>query len=235
VSAASYSRAGLAPESIAAAFGANLATDIQFAAKQPLPTTLAGTRVLIKDITGVVRLAPLFFVSPGQLNYQIPIGVAAGSAIITYSGGDGSVSIGTERIEAVAPGLFAANSSGRGVAAAFAVRVKADGSQVSEPVARFDAAQNMIVAIPIDLGPATETVFLVLYGTGIRNRSAQSAVTVRIGGDDASVQYASVAPGFVGLDQVNMIIPRSLAGRGEVGIELIADGKRANEVKVAIK
>jgi uncharacterized protein (TIGR03437 family) len=235
VSAASYSRAGLAPESIAAAFGTNLATDIQFAEKQPLPTTLAGTRVLIKDITGVVRLAPLFFVSPGQINYQIPMGVAAGSAIITYSGGDGSVSIGTERIEAVAPGLFAANSSGRGVASAFAIRVRADGSQSLEPVARFDFAQNMIVAIPIDLGPATETVFLILYGTGIRNRSAQSAVTVRIGGEDASVQYASVAPGFVGLDQVNMIIPRSLAGRGEVGIELIADGKRANEVKVAIK
>jgi len=235
VSAASFSRAGLAPESIAAAFGTGLATSTQAATTQPLPTALAGTRILVKDSADVVRLAPLFFVSPGQINYQIPPGVLPGAAIIAIAAGDSSVSVGTEQIAAVAPGLFAANANGQGVVAAVAVRVKADGSQSFEPVARFDASQNMIVTIPIDLGPPADTVVLVLFGTGIRNRSAQSAVSVRLGGEDASVQYASAAPGFVGLDQVNAIAPRSLAGRGEVGIELIADGKRANEVKVSFK
>lgn len=235
VSAASFSRAGLAPESIAAAFGTSLATSTQSAMTQPLPTSLAGTRLMVKDAAGVFRLAPLFFVSPGQINYQIPPGVMPGAAVITISGGDGSVSIGTEQIEAVAPGFFAANADGQGVAAAVAVRVKADGSQSFEPVARFDAAQNKIVAVPIDLGPETDTVVLVLFGTGIRNRSSLSAVSVRLGGAVAPVQYASTAPGFVGLDQVNALVPRSLAGRGEVNIDLIADGKRANEVKVAIR
>jgi uncharacterized protein (TIGR03437 family) len=235
VSAASFSREGLAPESMAAAFGMGLATGTESATAQPLPTSLAGTRLLVRDVAGVFRPAPLFFVSPGQVNYQIPPGVAAGAGVVNVSAGDGSVLIGTEQIEAVAPGLFAANATGQGVAAAVAVRVKADGSQTFEPVAQFDAAQNMVVAIPIDLGPPTDAVVLILYGTGIRNRSALSAVSVRIGGEVAPVQYASAAPGFVGLDQVNALAPRALAGRGDVDIELIADGKRANIVRVSIK
>ena len=235
VSAASFSRTGLAPESMAAAFGTSLATGTALATAQPLPTSLAGTRLLVKDGAGVIRFAPLFFVSPGQVNYQVPPGVAAGAAVVTVAGGDGSVSIGTEQIAAVAPGLFAANATGQGVAAAVAVRVKADGSQSVEPVAQFDAAQNMIVAIPIDLGPATDTIILVLFGTGIRNRSALSAVSARLGGEASPVQYASAAPGFVGLDQVNALAPRALAGRGDVDIELIADGKRANVVRVRFK
>ena len=70
VSAASFAAGGsLAPESIAAAFGANLATDTQTAPSLPLPTQLAGVSVKVRDSAGAERLAPLFFVSPGQINY----------------------------------------------------------------------------------------------------------------------------------------------------------------------
>lgn len=236
VSAASFSRAGgLAVESIAAAFGSGLATGVQIASSTPLPTTLGGTRVVVRDSAGVDRLAPLFFVAPSQVNYQIPPGVAAGNATVAISAADGAISAGAEQIAAVAPGLFAANSSGQGAAAAVAVRVKADGTQIFEPVARFDAAQNRFVTIPIDLGPATDTVVLVLYGTGVRNRSAQSAVSVKLGGEDAMALYASSAPGFVGLDQVNVIVPRNLIGRGEIDVALTADGKAANTVRINIR
>ena len=50
-----------------------------------------------------------------------------------------------------------------------------------------------------------------------------------------SAQTVKIAPGFVGLDQINAVAPRALAGRGDVEIELIADGKRANEVRVSFK
>jgi len=236
VSAASFSRSGgLAVESIAAAFGTGLATGTEVATSLPLPTTLAGTRVVVRDSAGVERLAPLFFVAPTQVNYQIPPGTAAGTATVAISSADGAVSAGTEQIAPVAPGLFAANANGRDVAAAVAVRVKADGSQSFEPVTRFDAAQNRFVAVPIDLGPPTDTVVLVLFGTGIRNRSAQSAVNVKLGGVDAPVQYASAAPGFVGLDQVNAVVPRTLAGRGEIDVALTADGRAANTVRVSFR
>ncbi len=235
VSAASFAGPELAVESIVAAFGGGLATNTQVASSVPLPIELAGTRILVRDSAGAERAAPLFFVAPSQVNYQMPAGLAAGPAKLTISGGDGALSVGTAAISSVAPGLFSANANGQGVAAAVAVRVKADGSQLFEPVVRFDSAQNRFVPIPIDLGPPGETVAVVLFGTGLRNRSAQTSVNVKLGGADAPVQYASFAPGFVGLDQVNVVVPRSLAGRGEVEVALAADGKPANAVSISIR
>jgi uncharacterized protein (TIGR03437 family) len=235
VSAASYSGLALATGSIAAAFGANLATTTQLAPEVPLPTSLAGATVKIKDSSGTERLAPLFFVSPAQINYQNPPGTIAGEATVTITSGDGAVSIGTVQVAPVAPGLFAANADGQGVAAAITLRIRADNSQVFEPVSRFDSEQNKIVPVPIDLGPASEQVFLVLYGTGIRYRSSLSTVTVNLGGFDAQVGYAGTQDDFIGLDQINVRIPRELAGRGDVFVNLRADGIVANTVLVNIK
>lgn len=234
VSAASYSSASLAPESIVAAFGSNLATATTAATTNPLPTSPAGTTVKIRNNAGAERQAPLFFVSPTQINYQIPQGTANGAVTITFTSGDGSVSTGTTLISTVAPGLFTANASGQGVAATVALRVKADDSQSYEPVARFDPAQNKFVAVPIDLGPETDRVFLILFGTGIRFRGSLSAVTAKIGGVDGQVTFAGALDSFVGLDQINVRLSRSLIGRGEVDVVLMLDGQAANTVKVSI-
>lgn len=72
--------------------------------------------------------------------------------------GDGFISSGAIRIDPVAPGLFTANANGQGVAAAVALRVKADGTQIFEPVAQWDETQNRFVSLPIDLGPAGGSV-----------------------------------------------------------------------------
>ncbi|MGH7187514.1 MAG: hypothetical protein ACREIB_14700, partial [Pseudomonadota bacterium] len=156
VSAASYISTSLAPESIVSVFGSGLATATLAASSTPLPTTLAGTTVKVRDSAGTERLAPLFFVSPTQINYQMPPGTAVGAATITVTSGDGAIFTGTAQIAPVAPGLFSANASGQGVAAAVALRIKADGAQSFEPVARFDAAQNKFVTMPIDLGPESD-------------------------------------------------------------------------------
>ncbi|MCI0351571.1 MAG: hypothetical protein L0Z53_19280 [Acidobacteriales bacterium] len=235
VSAASYSGATLARGSIVAAFGADLASATVAATTTPLPTTLGGTTVKVRDSAGAERLAPLFFVSPTQINYQIPAGTATGPAMVTITTGDSIASAGTVQIAAVAPGLFTANASGQGFAAAVALRVKADGTQSFEPVARFDAAVQQFVAIPIDLGPESDQVFLILFGTGIRLRSSLSAVSANLGGVDAQVAFAGAQDGFVGLDQVNVRLPRSLIGRGAVDVALTVDGQAANTVKVSIK
>jgi uncharacterized protein (TIGR03437 family) len=235
VSAASFSLMGLASEAITASFGARLATATQTAPSVLLPTTLAGATVKVKDSAGIERFAPLFFVSPTQVNYQIRPGTAAGPATVTITSGDGTVSTGLALIKAVAPGLFTANGNGQGVAAAVAVRVKADGSQQLEPVAQFDAAQNKFIARPLDLGPETEQVFLILFGTGIRQRSSLSAVIATIGGAYAQVSFAEAQPGLVGVDQVNVLVPRSLAGRGEVDVLLTVEAQMANAVRVNIR
>jgi uncharacterized protein (TIGR03437 family) len=235
VSAANFAGAELASESIVAAFGDKLATRVQTALSIPLPTTLAGTFVKIKDSASVERLAPLFFVAPSQVNLQVPAGTANGAATITITSGDGTVSTGTMNITTVAPSLFTANATGHGIAAAIAVRVRSDGTQVIEPVAQFDASQNRFVHVPIDLGAASDQVFLILYGTGFRHRSSLSAVSATIGGTNADVLYAGLVDGFVGLDQANIRIPRTLAGRGVVDVLLTVDGKPANAVTVQIK
>lgn len=235
VSAASFLGAELASESIVAAFGVNLATSVEIANTIPLPTTLAGTKVSVKDSLGTTRLAPLFFVAPTQVNYQMPPGTANGPATVTITSGDGKASVGVQQIATVAPGLFTASATGVGAPAATILRVKADGTQIFEPIATFDAVQNKFVPIPIDLGPAEEQVFVLLFGTGFRFNSGLSSVVVTIGGANAEVLYAGLQSDFVGLDQSNVRIPRSLIGRGEVDLVMTVNGKIANTVRVSIK
>lgn len=236
VSAASF-QAGkpLSGESIVAAFGANLADVTQIGTTIPLPTNLGGTQASVKDSAGNERPAPLFFVSPTQVNYLIPQGTVSGNATVTITNWSGIVSRSTVQVNAVAPGIFAANANGRGVPAAVVERIRANGSRNTEPVARFDQAQNQFVALPIDLGAADDQIFLALFGTGFRFRSSLSAVTATIGGATAEVTFAGAQGDFVGLDQANIRINRSLMGRGDVDVVMTVDGQTTNTVRVNIK
>lgn len=235
VSAASFLGNELADASIIAGFGLNLATQTQSAPSQPLPINLAGTTVKIRDSAGTERMAPLFYVSAGQINYQAPPGTADGLATVVATSGDNKISVGALQVARVAPGAFSASSTGKGIAAAVILRVKPGNVQVFEPMVRFDSGQGKFVPVLVDLTAATDEVFLVMFGTGIRFRSAMSAVSATIGGTNAQILYADVAPNFTGLDQVNIHIPRSLIGRGEIDVVLTVNGKVANTVTLSIK
>src|SRR5262245_40703613 len=138
VSAASFSGPDVASEAIVAAYGSGLATSSQAAGSLPLPTDLAGTTIKIRDNEGNERLAPLFFVSPLQANFQIAPGTAGGAAFLTFTSGDGRISTGTPQIVRVAPGIFAANSDGQGVPAAVVCRADDPQLQTCRSVARLD-------------------------------------------------------------------------------------------------
>ncbi|HKA18190.1 MAG TPA: hypothetical protein VKN18_07730 [Blastocatellia bacterium] len=177
----------------------------------------------------------MFFVSPSQVNFQIPPGTATGPATVRAMTQAGTGFLGSTLISNTAPGLFSANGNGQGPAAAVALRVLANGAQLFEPVVRFDAAQNRFVAVPIDLGPEGDQVFLVLFGTGFRFRSTLGNVSVTLGGTDAQVTLAGAQGDLIGVDQLNVRVPRSLAGRGEVEVALTVDSKSANKVMVIFK
>src|SRR5262249_28672298 len=113
VNAASYV-GPLAPATIAAAFGSNLATRIEGAQSLPLPTQLAGVTVRVIDANNVQHSAPLFFVSPGQVNYLIPEQAAPGAAQLIVNNGAGAVSQGQLQIATSSPAVFTASFSGRG-------------------------------------------------------------------------------------------------------------------------
>jgi uncharacterized protein (TIGR03437 family) len=239
VSGASYaSGAALSSESIASIFGNGLASTTATAppnAANQLPTTLGDVSVTVRDANGTTRNAPLFYVSPLQINAQIPAGTSLGVATLTALQSGTSVAQGTVTVETVAPGLFTANANGAGLAAALIQRVRGDGSQSYEATWQYDAAQQKVVAVPIDLGPASDNVYLLLFGTGFRGRSSLSSVECSIGGASAQVFYAALQGEYLGLDQANVLIPRSLIGRGDVELVFRVDAKLANTVTINIK
>lgn len=235
VSAASFVGNNVAPDSIVAAFGKNLGTNTQAATTTPLPTALADLRLRLKDSAGAERDAPLFFVSPIQINFLVPNNAAAGLATLTLADAGGTVASSTLNISNIAPSLFSADASGKGLAAAVVLRVRANGAQTTEAIARWEATQNRFVAVPIDLSAENEQVYLILFGTGFRYHSGLSNVRVQLGGVETSVLYAGAQGDFAGLDQLNIALPRTLAGRGEIQIALTVDGQLANNLQLQIK
>ena len=236
VSAASYLPAApVASESIVSAFGINLATETKLADKIPLPTTLANVAVKIKDSTNYEVPAPLFFVSPNQINYQIPPELARGLATVTVVNGAEILAVGDVQITKTAPGLFSANADAAGVAAAVIQRRKADGSDVFELVARYDEVQKRFVPNLIDVSEPTEQVFLLLFGTGIRFRNTDVSVSAQIGGVEAEVLYAGKQPDFIGVDQINLRLASGLAGRGQVNIVVNIGEQATNTVSITCK
>jgi uncharacterized protein (TIGR03437 family) len=217
----------LAPGAIAAAYGTNLAPSLVINQSATLPTSIGNVSVTVTDSAGTARKAGLFFVSSGQIDYQVPPGTAPGVARVTIGNATGAALIGS-----VAPGLFSANASGSGVAAAIAVRVAADGTQT--PLSVFQCASTC-VSTPLDLGSASDTLVVELYGTGIQGASSIANVVAQANGIAIPVQYAGPQMQYPGLDQVNLIIPRSLAGAGEIPVIVTVDGQTANAVTINLK
>lgn len=95
-------------------------------------------KVTVRDSAGTDRDAAVLFSGFGQVNFQIPPGTANGDATVKVASGDAAIATGAVQIVTIAPGVFTANASGRGVAAAVVQRVRADGSQAFEMLARYD-------------------------------------------------------------------------------------------------
>ncbi|MGH9938256.1 MAG: choice-of-anchor V domain-containing protein [Blastocatellia bacterium] len=232
VSAASFApMVPIAANSIVAGFGTNLATSGPPATTIPLPTQLGGAEVRVRDTSGMERLAGLFFAGSGQINYMVPARTANGAATITVRRDGVDTAQGTVTIEMVSPGLFSANASGRDAAAAVVFR-RRGAVDTFETAVQFNSMTSRFDPLPIDLGPEGDLVALIQFGTGFRSATMATAT---IGGTPAQVIFIGEAPGFVGLDQANIIIPRSLIGRGLVDVVLIVDGKTANTVQINIK
>jgi uncharacterized protein (TIGR03437 family) len=126
------------------------------------------------------------------------------------------------------------NGTGSGVAAATAIEVPTAQPQQQIPVTVFQCSASTCTPVPINLG-VSGAIYLTLYGTGIRNRSALANVQATINGDAVPVQYAGAQPTYPGLDQVNVSLPAALAGTGNANIVLTVDGQISNTVMIAIQ
>lgn len=209
--------ADVAPDSLASLYGLNLS---------------AGA-VVVTDSASTPRQATVTYSSSSQVNLIVPAATASGQATVSAPTRLGSENA-SATVQSVAPALFTMSGTGVGVAAAIAVRVQAANPQLQSPVTVFQCAAGTCTAVPIALGADTP-VYLSLYGTGIRGRNALANVSVTIAGVSATVLYAGPAPGFPGLDQVNVALPLALAGAGESNIALSVDGQVANYVTISIQ
>jgi endoglucanase len=220
LSAASASVARAAPGSLVSIYGVEFTVQTAQATATPWPVALADITVQVTDASGATASAGLLYVSPGQINLQMPALAATGRATITVLRGSSRVASGTIQLTATAPAIFTANGAGYGAAAAQVIRLKGDGSIVYESA-----------AAPIDFGPESDRLFLALYGTGVRCNS----VSLSLAALQVPVQSAGAQGQFPGLDQINVGLPRSLAGQGETGVALTCDGIRANGVTVTFR
>lgn len=227
-SAANPGAVALAPNSLATANGTGLATTLAGSAPLPLPPSFGGSSVAIVDSTGKSFAAPLLYVSPTQINFQIPGGVAAGPAQVTITSSDGTKSTSSITVASVAPGIFTLNNVS--LAAADVIRISGN-ARTSEQV-YSQSSSGAIVANPINLGASSDRVYLELYGTGFQ---AAGTATATIGGVSVPLLYAGPQGGFAGLDQVDIKLPSTLAGKGNVTVQLTAGGIAANPVQITIR
>jgi uncharacterized protein (TIGR03437 family) len=189
VNAAGF-QAPVAPGSVIAIFGTNLAASNLSAPSLPLPTTLGGTTVLVNGKLS----APLFYVSPGQINAQLPYETPPGSATLTVNGGTpasfpvapsapGILVYGTNRSVAVNQD-YTLNSPDHPALTGGWITVYLSGQGAVNPAVVSGAAS-----------PANPVALPVL------------AVSATIGGHAADVLFAGMTPGGAGLFQVNLKMP----------------------------
>ena len=219
VSAASLS-GPLAPDSFGSLFGSSLAATTETADPLSAPTILGGVSLLVTDSAGVAGMVPLLYVSPTQINFVVPAGTATGELSLEIVNEAARPSRTTAHVNNTAPGLFRHEN---GTPIGYALRFESGGRQtVLSP-------KNAIV---LD----DRTAYLVLYATGIRNRSSLANVQCTIGGIGVPVEYAGPeGSGIPGLDQVNLRLTSALKGLGAAELVVTVDGVLANSVAVDIQ
>ena len=218
VSAASYT-ADIAPDSLASIFGSGMANGI-YNAQLPLSKTLGGTQVTVNGVA-----VDLLYVSPTQINFLVPATLSAGTGTVEVKTGTTVVGKGTVTVSQVAPAFFTATANGKGTPAGFSTF---DGKALT---LLFNADGSARV---LDPGTAQRPNYLILFGTGFRKRSSLSNVQVKIGGIICQVDYAGAQSNYVGLDQINVVLPATARGSGLVNLTFVVDGRPANTVQVNI-
>jgi uncharacterized protein (TIGR03437 family) len=224
VAAANYQAA--TPGAIASLFGSNLSQATAAAMSVPIPTELSGVSVSANGI-----LAPLFYVSAAQINFQVPwemLGQTQANIVVTVNGSSSTAQ--TVGLYGPNPGIFTLNASGAGQGA-------------------IQIANTAIFAAPAH--PAMRGEYLTIDCSGLGDVSPRPATGapapisplsntlvspyVTIGGVIAPLSFSGLAPGFVGLYQVNVQVPNAAPSGGQVPVGISIGGVSSNVVTIAVQ
>jgi uncharacterized protein (TIGR03437 family) len=235
--AASYRSGPVAPGSIVSLFGQNFtasATTSHSAVSLPLPTKLGGVRVLIGE-----KEAPLFYVGSGQVNAQVPAELPADRRLQVQVETDG-VASAPEPLQTVTnqPGVFTLDpkyGKQQGailVANTDRLAMRQTPGVPSEPVGRGGYISIFCTGLgatdpPVpsgQAGPSSGPPALV-----------KLPVSVTIGAQSAAVSFAGLAPGLVGVYQVNALVPAGVTPGDEVPVVITQGGAQSNTVTIAVR
>jgi uncharacterized protein (TIGR03437 family) len=223
--AASYAANFVALGGYVAIFGGEMAGATSDNATSPLPTQVSGTQVLIAG-----KPLPLRYVSPDQINVQIPFNLPINSTqqLVVMRGA--AISVPQDVVVAAAqPAVYTQDSSGTGAGAI------------------QDANNNFALVTTGNPAKAGDVVVIYCNGLGAVNppvpegvaatgpSSTVSPVTATIGGLPATVNYAGVTPGFPGLYQVNAVVPAGLPAGTPVPVVLTIAGQSSPPVTMAVR
>jgi uncharacterized protein (TIGR03437 family) len=214
----------VAPGGIASVFGSNLAIGIAFAPSTPLPLVLNGTSVTVDGTN-----AALFYVSPNQINFQVPWSVAAGLRPVVVRNAAGQSQAVNVLVNLSAGGIFAQASNGRGPGA-----IQTFVGQGNTPLNTFTTAAapgGVIIVYASNLGAVQNTPGVGEVGNG---NPVQGAVTATVGGVAATVEFAGLVPGFVSLYQVNLRLPANIPQGCFLPVQVFVNGAPSNMVTIAV-
>ncbi len=220
----------VAAGSIAAVFGNSLSSATVSASNYPL-LALGGSTFQVGTLA-----APIFMVSCGQANVQIPWEIAGQTqAAVTATAGGVTSTVEPATVAPFAPGIFSVNQSGSGQGA---VEIAAT-AQLAAPVGFFGNR------------PVKRGEYIAIYGTGfgpVTNQPATgapalaaplswttSATTATIGGIVADVTFSGLVPGLTGLYQVNALVPASAPIGDQVQLVVRIGGVNSNTVTIAVQ
>jgi uncharacterized protein (TIGR03437 family) len=220
VNAASFA-AQVSPGALATVFGSNFTgSGLDAIASLPLPASLGGVSVKVNGVA-----AHLLYSSSNQINFQIPWETKPGSApVIVTVNGLASKQVNVT-VQAAAPGLFVSGSHA-------IVQNYPDYSlnSSSNPV----KASGTIIAYLTGAGAVSnQPADGAAAGSGSSLSTVTSPVSATIGGQNASVSSAALAPGFVGLWQANIVVPSALT-QGDFPLIVSVGGQASNSANVSV-
>lgn len=195
-----------------------------FAASVPLPKSLGGVSVTFNGTQ-----APLFYVSGMQINAQVPFEVTGTSADVRVSLGTAQSEPARVGLALVSPGVFTKDSSGKGAAAV----LNEDGS-VNAPE-NPEARGKVIQIFATGQGPVQPTVQTGAAAPALPPAQTPNLPNVLMSGRVAEVTFSGLAPGFVGLWQINARIPADAPTGSAVVLEVRIEGRSANVTRIAVK
>jgi uncharacterized protein (TIGR03437 family) len=225
IDAAGFSVSDLAPGSVVTIFGTGLAGAVlQASPTSALPIALFDAGVTFNNVP-----APLYYVSPTQINAQVPLELTPGAVMVQVRRNLATSASQVVNLMPAAPAILSVNQQGTG-----------DGLI-------FHAADSSLVTAS---APAKAGETLVIYCTGLGVLSTPlksgelppnpapetlSVPTVTIGGANAHVSLSGAAPGYVGLYQVRVQVPADSQNGNTVAVRLAIGGSSSNTVTVAIQ